>query len=298
MNSTTAGPVEAVFHSELEDYRKPLIPGAVGAILHRDNRPPDESAQRIDPGCHHDPVEPFAMTEVRQNVDAAEVAKFDALATRWWDADGEFRPLHEINPLRLDWIRQHVELNGCTSLDVGCGGGILTEAMAAAGAEVTGIDIAEGPLAVARLHQIESGASVDYRQATAEEFAEESAGQFDVVTCLEMLEHVPRPAQVVQAVARLLQPGGHAFFSTINRNPKSFLFAIVGAEFVLKLLPAGTHEYRKFIRPSELEAWSRSAGLELQSSIGMHYNPLTRDYSLGRGLDVNYLMYYRRTEAE
>ncbi len=238
------------------------------------------------------------MPEVRQNVDAAEVAKFDALASRWWDADGEFRPLHEINPLRLDWIRQHVELNGCKSVDVGCGGGILTEAMAAAGAEVTGIDVAEGPLAVARLHQIESGATVDYRQATAEEFAEESAGQFDIVTCLEMLEHVPHPPQVIQAVAKLLRPGGHAFFSTINRNAKSFLFAIVGAEFVLKLLPVGTHEYRKFIRPSELEEWSRSAGLELQSSIGMHYNPLTRDYSLGPGLDVNYLMYYRRPEAE
>ena len=238
------------------------------------------------------------MPEVRQNVDAAEVAKFDALASRWWDADGEFRPLHEINPLRLDWIRQHVELNGCKSVDVGCGGGILTEAMAAAGAEVTGIDVAEGPLAVARLHQIESGATVDYRQATAEEFAEESAGQFDIVTCLEMLEHVPHPPQVIQAVAKLLRPGGHAFFSTINRNAKSFLFAIVGAEFVLKLSPVGTHEYRKFIRPSELEEWSRSAGLELQSSIGMHYNPLTLDYSLGQGLDVNYLMYYRRPEAE
>ena len=238
------------------------------------------------------------MPEVRQNVDAAEVAKFDALASRWWDADGEFRPLHEINPLRLDWIRQHVQLNGCKSVDVGCGGGILTEAMAAAGAEVTGIDVAEGPLAVARLHQIESGATVDYRQATAEEFAEESAGQFDIVTCLEMLEHVPHPPHVIQAVAKLLRPGGHAFFSTINRNAKSFLFAIVGAEFVLKLLPVGTHEYRKFIRPSELEEWSRSAGLELQSSIGMHYNPLTRDYSLGQGLDVNYLMYYRRPEAE
>ena len=238
------------------------------------------------------------MSDFRQNVDAAEVAKFDALAARWWDLDGEFRPLHEINPLRLDWIRQHAELNGRTVVDIGCGGGILAESMAAAGAVVTGIDMAEGPLAVARLHQIESGATVDYRQSTAEELAAANAGQYDVVTCLEMLEHVPSPSEIVSSVYTLLRPGGQAFFSTINRSPKSFVFAIVGAEYVLKLLPAGTHEYRKFIRPSELDSWARDASLELKASVGMHYNPLTREYSLGPGLDVNYLMYFRRPETE
>ena len=236
------------------------------------------------------------MTETPLNVDATEVAKFDALAARWWDPDGEFRPLHEINPLRLDWIRQFADLDGARALDIGCGGGILAESMAAAGAIVTGIDMADKPLAVAKLHQIESGAEVDYRQTTAEALAEVQAGQDDVVTCLEMLEHVPSPAQVCASVARLVRPGGHVFFSTINRNPKSFLFAIVGAEYVLRLLPAGTHEYQKFIRPSELEGWGRAAGLDLQTSIGMHYNPLTREYSLGPGLSVNYLMYFRRPE--
>jgi len=238
------------------------------------------------------------MSEFRQNVDAAEVAKFDALASRWWDPDGEFRPLHEINPLRLDWIRQYADLNGRSVVDIGCGGGILAESMAAAGANVTGIDMAESPLAVARLHQVESGIDVDYRQSTAEELAASNAGQYDIVTCLEMLEHVPSPAQIIASVHTLLRPGGQAFFSTINRNPKSFVFAIVGAEYVLKLLPAGTHEYRKFIRPSELDSWARDAGLELKASIGMHYNPLTRDYALGPGLDVNYLRHFRRPETE
>jgi 2-polyprenyl-6-hydroxyphenyl methylase/3-demethylubiquinone-9 3-methyltransferase len=240
----------------------------------------------------------MAMSETRQNVDTDEVAKFDALASRWWDADGEFRPLHEINPLRLDWIRQHVDLNGCKVVDIGCGGGILTESMAMAGATVTGIDMAEGPLSVARLHQIESGVDVDYQQSTAEELAATHAGQFDVVTCLEMLEHVPHPSAIVASVHTLLRPGGQAFFSTINRNPKSFMLAIVGAEYVLKMLPAGTHDYQKFIRPSELDDWARAAGLELRASIGMHYNPLTREYSLGPGLDVNYLMHYSRPQAE
>ena len=234
------------------------------------------------------------MNETSQNIDQDEVAKFDALATRWWDADGEFRPLHEINPLRLDWIRQHANLTGSKVLDIGCGGGILSESMASAGASVTGIDMAEGPLAVARLHQIESGVEVDYLQSTAEDFAASHAGEFDVVTCLEMLEHVPSPDQIVASVAALLKPGGHAFFSTINRNPKSFMLAIVGAEYILKLLPAGTHDYQKFIRPSELDEWSRAANLALEDSIGMHYNPITREYSLGPGLDVNYLMHYRR----
>lgn len=234
------------------------------------------------------------MTDTRTNVDPAELAKFDALASRWWDPEGEFRPLHEINPLRLDWIRQHVDLKDMRTVDIGCGGGILAESMATAGANVTGIDMAEGPLSVARLHQHESGAEVDYRQATAEELAESEAGQYDVVTCLEMLEHVPDPGQVIQSCHDLVRPGGHVFFSTINRNPKSFLFAIVGAEYILKLLPAGTHEYEKFIRPSELEEWARHAGLGLRDSIGMDYNPITRDYSLGQNLNVNYLMYYQR----
>jgi 2-polyprenyl-6-hydroxyphenyl methylase / 3-demethylubiquinone-9 3-methyltransferase len=234
------------------------------------------------------------MTTVRDNVDPAEVAKFDALASRWWDPDGEFRPLHQINPLRLDWIRQHAELAGSRIVDIGCGGGILAESMAAAKADVVGIDMAEAPLAVAKLHKHESKVDVDYRQATAEELAEKEPGSFDIVTCLEMLEHVPDPAKVIQSCAELVKPGGHVFFSTINRNPKSFMFAIVGAEYVLKLLPAGTHEYEKFIRPSELEAWARHAGLTHKDSIGMHYNPLTKEYSLGANLDVNYLMYFQR----
>lgn len=234
------------------------------------------------------------MNTVRDNVDPVEVAKFDALASRWWDPDGEFRPLHEINPLRLDWIRQHVQLSGANIVDIGCGGGILAESMAAAKATVTGIDMAEAALTVARLHLHESKADVEYRQATAEELAAEEAGSFDVVTCLEMLEHVPDPAQVIHSCAELVKPGGHVFFSTINRNPKAFAFAIVGAEYILKLLPAGTHEYEKFIRPSELESWARHAGLALQDSIGMHYNPLTKEYSLGEKLDVNYLMYFQR----
>jgi len=232
------------------------------------------------------------------NFDPAELAKFDALAARWWDAEGEFRPLHQINPLRLDWIRQHVRLDGRAVLDIGCGGGILAESMAASKAVVTAIDLAEGPLAVARLHQLESGAKVDYRKISAEALAAEAPGRFDLVTCLEMLEHVPDPAAVVQSCAELVRPGGHVVFSTINRNPKSFLFAIVGAEYVLRLLPRGTHEYQKFIRPSELEAWARAAGLRLRQAIGLHYNPLSREYSLGPGLDVNYMLYCQRPESE
>jgi 2-polyprenyl-6-hydroxyphenyl methylase/3-demethylubiquinone-9 3-methyltransferase len=237
------------------------------------------------------------MTTAQQNIDEAEVAKFDALAARWWDPDGEFRTLHEINPLRLDWIRRYVELDGATVADVGCGGGILAEAMAGCGATVTGVDMAEGPLAVAKLHQVESGTEVDYRRATAEDLAAERPGSCDVVTCLELLEHVPSPVKVVRAATELLRPGGHAFFSSINRNPKSFLFAIVGAEYLLRLLPAGTHEYRKFVRPSELDGWARGAGLDLVASTGLHYNPLTRDYWLGPDLSVNYMMCYRRPEA-
>ena len=234
----------------------------------------------------------------QQNVDPAELAKFDSLAARWWDTEGDFRPLHQINPLRLDWIRQYVDLKGSKVVDIGCGGGILAESMAEAGADVVGIDMAEGPLAVARLHQMESGVEVDYRHSTAEKLAAAEAGSYDVVTCLEMLEHVPDPSAVIRSCAELLKPGGDVFFSTINRNPKSFVFAIVGAEYILKLLPRGTHEYDKFIRPSELEQWARDAGLELQASIGLHYNPLTRVYWLAPNVDVNYMMHFQRPASD
>ncbi len=234
----------------------------------------------------------------QQNVDPAELAKFDSLAARWWDTEGDFRPLHQINPLRLDWIRQSVDLKDRVVVDIGCGGGILAESMADAGANVVGIDMAEGPLSVARLHQLESGVEVDYRQSTAEDLAANEAGRYDVVTCLEMLEHVPDPSAVIRSCAELLKPGGDVFFSTINRNPKSFVFAIVGAEYVLNLLPKGTHEYEKFIRPSELEQWARNAGLELQASIGLHYNPLTRNYWLAPNVDVNYMMHFRRPASD
>lgn len=233
------------------------------------------------------------METTTENLDAAEIAKFDALASRWWDPSGEFAPLHAINPLRLDYIRQRAEIAGKRVLDVGCGGGILTEALAEAGADVTGIDMAEAALTVAGLHRQESGARVHYERSTAEQFADLHAGEFDVVTCLEMLEHVPQPDSVIEACHRLVKPGGDIFFSTINRNPKSFLFAIVGAEYLLRMLPAGTHEYEKFIRPSELEEWARHAGLELTDSIGLHYNPVTREYSLGPNIDVNYLMHFK-----
>ncbi|WP_199269506.1 bifunctional 2-polyprenyl-6-hydroxyphenol methylase/3-demethylubiquinol 3-O-methyltransferase UbiG [Cobetia sp. L2A1] len=233
------------------------------------------------------------------NVDVGEIAKFSALASRWWDRDSEFKPLHDINPLRVDYIDTHAGLAGKKVIDVGCGGGILSEAMAHRGAMVTGIDMGEAPLSVARLHQLESGVEVDYRQTTAEAVAEEMAGQFDVVTCLEMLEHVPDPSSVIAACARLVKPGGKVFFSTINRNPKAYTFAIMGAEYLLKMLPRGTHEYSKFIRPSELGNWARSAGLKMEGSTGMTYNPLTRKYRLNpEDLSVNYLMHTRRPTAE
>jgi len=234
------------------------------------------------------------MTTRHANADPAEIAKFEALAARWWDPHSEFKPLHDINPLRLHFINDRVGLKGKKVLDVGCGGGILAEAMAALGADVTGIDLGEAPLAVARLHLKESGQSVAYRRISAEDLAAESPGAFDVVTCLEMLEHVPDPASTVCACATLVRPQGQVFFSTINRNPKSWLFAIVGAEYMLKLLPRGTHEYAKLIRPSELALWCREAGLDIRELTGMHYNPLTQHYRLGPGVDVNYLAFATR----
>lgn len=231
--------------------------------------------------------------ETQPNVDLQEIAKFDGLAERWWDPDGDFRPLHDINPARLEYINTRAPLMGRAVLDIGCGGGILAESMAAKGARVSAIDMAGAPLAVARLHREKSGVEVDYRKHTAEQ--EAASGRcYDVVTCLEMLEHVPDPASVVQACRDLVRPGGHLFFSTINRNPKSFLMAIVGAEYVLRLLPRGTHEYAKLIKPSELANWLRSAGLEMAEATGMHYNPLTRICTLGGNLDVNYLVHARR----
>ncbi|WIO73309.1 bifunctional 2-polyprenyl-6-hydroxyphenol methylase/3-demethylubiquinol 3-O-methyltransferase UbiG [Porticoccaceae bacterium LTM1] len=226
------------------------------------------------------------------NVDNAEVAKFDALASRWWDPNSEFKPLHDINPLRANWIDQHSPVAEIKLLDVGCGGGILAEAMAQRGAKVTGIDMAESPLKVAQLHSLESGVEVEYLRITAEELAEQRAGQYDVVTCMEMLEHVPDPGSVIRACTKLVKPGGHIYFSTINRNPKSYLFAIVGAEYVLKMLPKGTHEYSKFIRPSELGSWIRDAELKLEHMTGMVYNPFTKTYRLDpRDVDVNYLVH-------
>jgi 2-polyprenyl-6-hydroxyphenyl methylase/3-demethylubiquinone-9 3-methyltransferase len=228
------------------------------------------------------------------NVDEAELRKFGELAHRWWDPNGTMRPLHEMNPLRLDWIDRIAPLAGRRVLDVGCGGGILAESMAARGAQVTGIDLADKPLQVAELHALESGVRVSYRKAAAEDLARELPAAFDVVTCMEMLEHVPDPAQTVRACAALVRPGGAVFFSTINRNPKSFLFAIVGAEYVLRLLPAGTHEYAKFIRPRELAQFAREAGLAVAQILGLTYNPLTKRFALGGDTDVNYLMACRR----
>ncbi|MEY2632923.1 MAG: 3-demethylubiquinone-9 3-methyltransferase [Pseudomonadota bacterium] len=229
-----------------------------------------------------------------QNADPSELAKFSDLAHRWWDAGSEFKPLHDINPLRLDWIDRHVGLKGKRVLDVGCGGGLLSEGMASRGASVTGIDLSEKALGVARLHLLESGQQVDYRLIAAEDFAAEQAGSFDTVTCLEMLEHVPDPASIIAACARLVKPGGQVFFSTLNRNPKSYLFAVVGAEYLLQMLPKGTHDYAKFIKPSELNRWSRTVGLEPLELIGMSYNPLTRRYSLGQDSSVNYLVRCQR----
>ena len=231
-----------------------------------------------------------------ENVDELEIKKFEALASRWWDPNSEFRPLHEINPLRMNYISQKLNLAGKTVVDIGCGGGILAEAMAHHGAQVTAIDLADASLAVAKLHQLESKLDIDYRRISAEDLASESPQKYDVVTCLEMLEHVPSPESVVNACKQLLKPGGSVFFSTINRNPKSYLFAILGAEYVLNLLPRGTHDYARFIKPSELATWCRESDLQLQDQIGMGYNLLTKKYSLQQNLDVNFLAHYVRPE--
>jgi 2-polyprenyl-6-hydroxyphenyl methylase/3-demethylubiquinone-9 3-methyltransferase len=225
------------------------------------------------------------------NVDSAEIAKFSELAHRWWDPESEFKPLHDINPLRLDYVDHIAVLNDKQVLDVGCGGGILTESMAKRGAHVTGIDLADKALKVAQLHALETGSAVNYRMAAVEDIARESPRVFDVVTCMELLEHVPDPASVVAACGTLVKPGGHVFFSTINRNLKAYMFAVLGAEYLLRLLPRGTHRYEKFIKPSELATQCRQSGLEIREIIGMTYNPLAKQYSLRSDTDVNYIMH-------
>lgn len=234
------------------------------------------------------------MNESNLNADPQELDKFAQLAHRWWDPNSEFKPLHDINPLRLNYIDGLAHIAGKKILDVGCGGGILSESMAARGAEVTGIDLGDKPLKVAKLHLLETGQKVDYRLIAAEDLATEQPGQFDVVSCMEMLEHVPDPASIVRACATLVKPGGHVFFSTLNRNPKSYLFAVIGAEYLLKLLPRGTHDYAKFIKPSELARFARNAGLSVNEVIGMSYNPFSKSYTLGPDTSVNYLIATRK----
>ncbi len=226
------------------------------------------------------------------NVDPAEIAKFEELSNRWWDRQGEFKPLHEINPLRLHFIDERVQLNGKRVLDVGCGGGILSESMAKLGADVTAIDMGKAPLSVARLHAMESDVEIDYQQITVEQLAEQQPHSYDCVTCMEMLEHVPDPSSVIKACKKLVKPGGPVFFSTINRNPKAYMFAIIGAEYLLKMLPKGTHDYTKFIKPSELDEWAREADLSLKNITGLTFNPLTQHYKLGKDVDVNYMTHY------
>lgn len=229
------------------------------------------------------------------NVDAAEIAKFEALASRWWDRNSEFKPLHDINPLRANFIDQHSPVASKALIDVGCGGGILAESLAQRGAKVVGIDMGEAPLVVARLHALESGVTMTYEQITAEEKAAVSPEAFDIVTCLEMLEHVPDPSSVIRACAQLVKPGGDIYFSTINRNPKAYLFAVVGAEYLLNLLPRGTHDFKKFIRPSELAKWLREAGLEIQAMTGLTYNPITKNYALNDAdVSVNYMVHAKK----
>ena len=232
---------------------------------------------------------------MNQNVNQTELDKFNQLASRWWDQRGEFRPLHLMNPLRLNYINSRDPLNNKTVLDVGCGGGLLSEAMTKSGASVTGIDLAEVALDVAKLHLHESKLEIDYQQISVESLAEQIPGHFDIVTCLEMLEHVPQPASVIKACTTLLKPGGSVFFSTINRTAKSYAMAILGAEYILKLLPRGTHDHKNFIRPSELDLWARQSGLSLKHSTGMHYNPITEQFWLAPGQDVNYITWFVKT---
>lgn len=231
----------------------------------------------------------------KNNIDPQELSKFDAVAARWWDPEGECKPLHQLNPLRLHFIEQQTEIAGKRVLDIGCGGGLLSEAMASRGATVTAIDMAPAPLSVAKLHLLESGLKVDYQQISAEELAEQQPHEFEVITCMELLEHVPEPASLIQACANMLKPGGHLFLSTLNRNAKSFIEAIIGAEYLLKMLPKGTHRYDRFIRPSELARWCREAGIEIQDLKGMSYNPLSRQFSLSDNLNVNYLAHAKLT---
>ena len=234
------------------------------------------------------------MTTADSNVDPNEVSKFEALASSWWDSEGQSKPLHEINPLRLSFIESKCNLNDKNIIDVGCGGGILSEALAKSGGQVTGIDMGEMPLNIARLHALEAELTIDYQQITAEQKAQQGAGQFDIVTCMEMLEHVPDPVSVIKACAQLVKPGGELIFSTLNRHPKAYLFAVLGAEYMLNMLPKGTHDYKRFIRPSEMASWCRQAGLDVSEITGLSFNPLTKTYALGDDVKVNYLMHCRK----
>lgn len=235
-----------------------------------------------------------ANVMTQANVDPAEVAKFDALASSWWDPEGQSKPLHQLNPLRLHYIAERTPLDNAKVIDIGCGGGILTEALAQSGTHATGIDMGEMPLNIAKLHALEAGLNIDYQHITAEQMAAEHAEQFDAVTCMEMLEHVPDPKSIIEACAQLVKPGGDVFFSTLNRNPKAYLLAIIGAEYIAQMLPKGTHDYSRFIRPSELSRWCREAGLQVMHISGISYHPLTRQYTLSKDVDVNYLIHCKR----